>query len=128
MELSKLRTFSIEQCSRDEATVYAVDYEDSFIFLEKLDPKEMSTMEHELAIMHAASVIDASNKFKDNFNVKPSLHTSYIDHVGIMMKADTKSWCKHLNEKDYWPTANRRITNLVWNWLNKTLDDPQVLV
>lgn len=127
-DLSALREYAIKECKRDGVQSHAVDLEDAFFFMQDLDPKEMSVLEHEMALMHAASIIDEANEFADNFNVRPALHNRYIDHVSFMMNSDTATWCRKLDSFSFWPTANRRVANLAWNWLNNTLDAPEVLV
>jgi hypothetical protein len=126
--LTTLREFAIKQCERELARSSAVDYEDAFFFMQDLVPSEMSSMEHEMAIMHAAAIIDAENEFTDNFNVTPSMHNRYIDHISVMMTSDIPAWCRKFDSYNFWPKANRRITNLVYNWLRNSLDNPEALV
>jgi hypothetical protein len=94
----------------------------------KLNPLEQSQLEHEMCIMHAASLIDGTNEFVDNYNVRPALYTRYMDHVSFMLNSDTATWCRKLDSFSFWSTANRRIANLTWNWLNGTLDAPEALI
>jgi hypothetical protein len=91
--------------------------------LKGLDPLSLSDLESEMTLMHLASVVDPANEFKDNYNISPARRPQYIDLVSIIMDSDPAAWCHRLVQSSFWRNSEV-IANIVWNWLNGTLDNP----
>lgn len=98
-------------------------------FLRSVDPLESrSDVEFEMLIMHVASLVDPQNEFKNNTNIFGQRREVFSDHVSVIMDSDVATWCKKLHASAYWPAANRRIANLLYNWLRGSLDEPETLI
>ena len=99
---------------------------DAINFLSDFTPDLLSKMEIEMCIMHAAFIIDKRNEFKNNYNVKDK--GIFIDHVDLIRDTDFVSWCKYLYENQVFMYSDRVIINLVFNWLNGSLSNPERIV
>lgn len=117
-------TYVKEECVRDgveisgtQPLLRAVD------MLKNISVASSDEMEIEMYIMHAAHMVDDRNEFVDNFNV--TRKDIFMDHVVLVKEADPAAWTRKLFDFGCWPHANRRICNLVWNWLRGSLDDPE---
>lgn len=98
-------------------------------FLRSIDPlASRSDLEREMLIMHVAFLVDPQNEFRNNTNIFGPRREVFSDHVSVIMDSDIATWCKKLHASAYWPAANRRIANLLYNWLRGTLDEPEALI
>jgi hypothetical protein len=93
-------------------------------FLQAMKPTDFSPMELEYAIMHTAFVVNEENKFKDNYNIDPDRRNQFSDHVEKVLESDIYAWIRKLYDFAYWRYDNLIVCNLVWNWLNGSLDEP----
>jgi hypothetical protein len=95
-------------------------------FLSTVDV-QADPMELEMAVMHAAYLIDSRNEFENNSNLRSKeKYGAYVDMIELMVSSDIDAWCKRLRNESYWKFSNREIVNVVWNWLSGTLESPQV--
>lgn len=116
-------TFAREECDREGGSVS--DMMAAITFLSSV-PSDVSEMELEMFIMHAAYVVDNRNEFVDNFNVKQ--RGDFIDLVDTLKSTDVAAWTKQLGHRGFWDNGNLRVANLVYNWINGTLDNPERIV
>ena len=116
------------ECTAENAVDKREDLVSSIEFLKIVDPKTMSLMEIEMAIQHAAFIADNRNEFKNNSNISSGREGKFIDHVALIHESDIASWCNRIGTQSFWSYGNRRMANLMWNWINGTLEDPEIVV
>ena len=116
------------ECTAENAVDRKEDLISSIEFLKIVDPRAMSHMEIEMAMQHAAFIADSRNQFKNNSNVQRGREGAFIDHVAMIHESDIASWCNRIANNSFWTYGNRRMANLMWNWINGTLEDPEIIV
>jgi hypothetical protein len=119
-------TFVKEECARDGAPDATQQLLEAINFLSSISFAQADEMEVEMYIMHAAYIVDSRNAFTDNYNVTNK--NVFIDHVAMLKSSDVAAWSKRLADYSLWTVGNRRIANLVYNWISGTLDQPTRVV
>jgi hypothetical protein len=121
--------FLAYECGRDGQSVSGFDgYKEAWNFLSVTNPNHVEGIELEYTLMHLAYIVDPENEFKDNRNIPKPRLDKFMDHVELMHTSDLVSWSRQLYNLSLWPKANLRIANLVYNWLNNSLDRPESLL
>jgi hypothetical protein len=115
-------TFVKEECVRDSALDKTDQLLEAANFLSNISFAQADEMEIEMYIMHAAFIVDDKNSFSNNYNVTNK--NVFIDHVALSKDSDAAAWCKRMADYSLWPTGNRRIANLVYNWMNNSINNP----
>ena len=117
-----IENFAREECVRDNCPSGTDGVLDAINFLRDISFKNSDEVEIEMYIMHAASMIDQGNVFTNNYNVTNK--NVFIDHVAMSKDADSAAWCKRMADYSLWPNGNRRIANVIYNWMNASLNNP----
>lgn len=103
-------------------------YREAWNFLRDTNPALLDGIELEYTIMHVAYLVDRSNEFKDNINMNRERYRRFVDHVALMNESDIVTWTRQLYGMQFWKTANRRVANIVYNWLKGSLDTPEAFL
>jgi hypothetical protein len=118
-----LKNYEANENGRDFADL---DIVGAINFLKDFDPASMDSIEIEMCLMHAAYILNSSNQFVDNYNVR--LKEVFIDHVSLMTESDISAWSRKLNDYNLWQNGSTAIANIAYNWIRGSLNDPEVLI